>query len=100
MTRDPMDSPHASGPARCVFAYIKRRGGTVRVRPLLRGLGMDQRILVDAIIELRERYWIKIVWRKAAAVAPDDESRLITDIERIVTTRYGRHRYGSTWPVD
>jgi hypothetical protein len=100
MTHDPMDSPHASGPARCVFAYIHRHGGTVRMGPLLRGLGMDQRIFVDAVNELVDRYWIKIVCRKAADAAPDDEARLITDIERLVTTRYGRHRYRSTWPED
>lgn len=100
MTHNPMDSPHASGQARCVFAYIHRRGGTVRLGPLLRGLGMDRRIFVDALNELCERYWITIVWRKAANVTPDDEPRPFTDIDRLCTTRFGRKKYRTTWPVD
>ena len=100
MTHDPLDPFHASGQARCVFAYIHRRGGTVRLGPLLRGLHMDRRILVDAIIELCERYWITVVWRKAAPGTPDDEPRPYTDVDRLVTTRFGRKKYRSSWPVD
>jgi hypothetical protein len=100
MTYDPMDSPHASRETRCVFAYIHRRGGSIRLAPLLRGLGIDQRIFVDAVNELRERYWITVILRKGAAVTPDDEPRPFTDIDRLCSTRFGRKKYRSTWPTD
>ena len=86
--------------ARYVFAYLHHRGGSVRLGPLLRGLGIDQRLVVDAVIELAERYWITIVWRKAVAVTSDEEARPLTDIARLVTTRFGRKKYRSTWPAD
>jgi hypothetical protein len=98
MTHDPMDSPHASREARYVFACLRRRGGSVRLRCLLRDLGMEPRVFVDAITELSERYWITIVWRKAPEGTPDDEPRPYTDIERLCTTRFGRRKYRTTWP--
>jgi hypothetical protein len=72
----------------------------MRLGPLLRGLGMDHRVAVDAVNELGERYWITIVWRKAASGAADDDSRPLTDIYRLCTTRFGPRKYRSTWPVD
>ena len=96
MADHPLDSQYA----RYVFAYLHHRGGSIRLGPLLRGLGIDQQRFVDAVIELSERYWITIVWRKAVAVTPDEEARPLTDIERLVTTRFGRKKYRSTWPAD
>ena len=100
MPLDPMHGLHPSPEARCVFAYLHRRGGSIRLRPLLRGLGIDQRILIDAVNELGERYWITIVWRKAAPGTADDEARPLADIYRLCTTRFGRRKYRSTWPMD
>ena len=97
MTHDP--SPHASREARYVFAYLHRRGGSLRLSPLLRALGMDQRVFVEAVNELNERYWITIVWRKAVPGTPEDEPRPLADIYRLCTTRFGRKKYRSTWPV-
>jgi hypothetical protein len=93
-----IDSPHASLDARNLFGTLHRRGGTLRLGPLLRSLAMDERAFVDAVIELSERCWIGIVWRKDAAPVPDGEDRPYTDIERLVTTRFGRHRYRTSWP--
>ena len=64
MTHDPMDSPHGSREARYVFSYLDRRGGSVRLRPLLRGLAIDPRIFIEAVNELNQRYWITIIWHK------------------------------------
>jgi hypothetical protein len=72
----------------------------MRLGPLLRGLGMDQRVVVDAANELSERYWITIVWRKAAPGAADADSRPLSDIYRLCTTRFGRRKYRTTWPLD
>ena len=97
MTQDPMHGWHASREARYVFAYLLRRGGSLRLGPLLRGLRMEPRIFAEAANELCERYWITIVWRKAAT--PDDEPRALADIDRLCTTRFGRRKYRSTWPA-
>ncbi len=71
----------------------------MRLAPLLRRLGMEPRVFVDAVTELVERYWIRIVWRKAPPGTPDDEPRPYTDIVRLVTTRFGRRKYRTTWPT-
>ena len=75
MTDDPMDSPHGSREARYVFSYLDRRGGSLRLRPLLRGLAIDPRIFIDAVNELNQRYWITIIWHKPTPGTPDDETR-------------------------
>jgi hypothetical protein len=100
MPLDPLRGFHPSREARCVFAYLDRRGGSMRLGPLLRGLGMDQGIVGDAVIELSERYWITVVWRKAAPGPADEDARPLTDIYRLCTTRFGRRKYRSSWPVD
>jgi len=99
MTHDPTDSPHASREARYVFAYLHRRGGSMRVRPMLRHLRMEPADLVAAVNALAERYWIIIVWRKTASAAPEDEPRPFTDVARLCTTRFGRRKYRTTWPA-
>jgi hypothetical protein len=60
---------------------------------------MDRRIFLDAVNELKERYWITIVWRQAAPGTPEDEPRPLDEVERLCTTRFGRRKYRSTWPV-
>ncbi len=99
MTHDPPDYPHCSPAARSLFSYIHHRGGTMRIKPLLRRIGMEQGMLVDAVNELVERYWMKIVWRKSAGIMPGEDSRPLTDADSLVSTRWGRYRYRSTWPI-
>src|SRR5262245_50620794 len=70
MTLDPLHALHPTREARQLFAYLHHRSGTVRLKPLLRGLAMDRRTLVDAIADLSERYWITVVWRKPAPGTP------------------------------
>jgi hypothetical protein len=97
---DPLHGMHPSREARYLFAHVLRRGGSLRLRPLLRTLGMDERAFVDALNDLADRFWIRIVWRKAALARPEDDFFELADIERLTTTRYGRKKYRSTWPVD
>jgi hypothetical protein len=96
---DPLYGLHASHEARYVFGYLARHGGSVRLKPLLRRLQMEPRAFVEAVTELAERYWITIHWRKAPPGTPDDEPRPYTDVERLCTTRFGRRKYRTTWPV-
>jgi len=99
MTHDPIESTSATREARYVFGYLYRRGGSVRLRPLMRHLGLEPRDLVAAITDLSELYWIRIVWRKPAPGTPaDEETRLYTEIDRLCTTRFGRMKYRTTWP--
>jgi hypothetical protein len=97
---DPLHGLHPSKEARWIFALLYRRGGSMRLRPLLRTLGMNERAFVEAVADLAERYWIRIAWRKAALEAPDDRPHAVADIERLTTTRFGRRKYRSTWPQD
>jgi hypothetical protein len=100
MTGNPLGAPSPSGAACYVFAYLDRRGGSQRLGPLLRGLGMNERALVDAVSELNERYWISIVWHKAEPGTPDDEPRPLRDVYRLCTTRFGRQKHRAMWPKD
>jgi hypothetical protein len=101
MEADPQLNLHASRAARYVFAYLRSRGGSMRLGPLQRGLVMDARAFIDAVNELSERYWITIVWQKAkVGTSDDEESRPLAEIYRICTTRFGRQKYRTTWPVD
>jgi hypothetical protein len=98
MTHEPPDYPHGSPAARSLFADIDKRGGTMRITRLRRHIGMEPSVLDDAVNELVDRRWMKIVWRKSAHIMPGEEFRPVTDADRFVTTRWGRHRYRSTWP--
>ena len=104
MPHDLPPSPHPSREARYLFGYLRRRGGSLRLAPLLRGLAMDARAFADAVNDLNERYWITIVWRKAPPTAPQDlpdaEPRPLADVHRLCTTRFGRHKHRATWPSD
>jgi hypothetical protein len=97
---DPMYGQHASREARYLFAYLHRRGGTMRLGPMLRHLRMEPRDFLAAVTELAERYWITIVWRPAPPGTAEDEPRSCAEVERLVTTRFGRKKYRTTWPVD
>ena len=60
---------------------------------------MEERTFVDAIFELGERYWITIQWGKAAPDATA-EDRPLAGIHRLTTTRFGRRKYRSSWPLE
>ena len=49
---DPMYGQHASREARYLFAYLHRRGGTMRLAPMLRHLRMEPRDFLAAVAEL------------------------------------------------
>jgi hypothetical protein len=98
MTDAPPDYPNCSPAARSLFAYIYCRGGLMRIRPLTRRISMEPGVFADAVNELSERGWLNIVWRRAVRIEPSEESRPQTDVDRLVTTRWGRHRFRSTWP--
>lgn len=90
---------HATREARAVFTALTRRGGSIRLAPWLRRLAPEeQRVLFEAVDELQERYWITIAWRRPPPGLPEDAPRPLTDIDRLVSTRFGRRKYRSTWP--
>jgi hypothetical protein len=93
MPLDPLYDLHPSPVARCIFAYLHRRGGSMRLGPLLRSTGLDERSVADAVNDLSERYWITVVWRKTAPEPAGDEVRPLNDIHRLCTTRFGRRKY-------
>jgi hypothetical protein len=102
MPLDPLHGLHPSHEARSIFACLCRRGGSMRVGPLLRGLGslgLDERTILDAIVELGELYWITIAWRKTAPGATGAEKPL-AGIDRLTATRFGRRKYRSAWPLE
>jgi hypothetical protein len=70
----------------------------MRLQPIMRHLRLEPAVLVAAIIELAERYWITIVWRPSPPGAPEDAPRPYSDMDRLVTTRFGRRKYRATWP--
>lgn len=98
MSDDPLHGQRLPREAYYVFAYLARRGGCMRLQPIVRHLRLEPAVLVAAIIELAERYWIRIVWRPSPPGTPDEGPRPYTDIDRLVTTRFGRRKYRTTWP--
>ena len=98
MTDASSHADHLPPDALCLFAYLAQRGGCMRLPPIVRHLRLEPAVLVAAITELAERYWITIVWRRCAPGTPDDAPRPYTDIDRLVTTRFGRRKYRTTWP--
>lgn len=93
---DAADFPYASPDARRLFAHLKRHCGAARLRPLLRDLGLAPVAFVAAAGELADRAWIRIVWRPLPPGAPQAATRPYTEIDRLVTTRFGRFRYRVT----
>jgi hypothetical protein len=65
----------------------------MRLGPLLAYMRMEPAEVAAAIVKLAERYWITIVWRKAAVGAPADAPFPLTDIDRLVVTRFGRRKF-------
>lgn len=97
---DTWRAPPFSHSAFSVFSLVARRGGTMRVAPLLARSRLPPRVLVDAINELAERGWVKIEWRNPRRRMPDGTPECFRTVERITTTAFGRWRYSVTWPTD
>jgi hypothetical protein len=97
MTHDSLHIPAFSSNALYVFGYLQRHGGSMRICPLLRRSGIDCEALIAAIKELHERRWVNVEWRRARSHLPPDLPERFREVERITTTRFGRHRFPATW---
>lgn len=73
-----------------LYGLLGRRGGVLRLRPLLRDSSLDASQIVTAINELSDRYRITITWRKCVDTSDPDRRRVLADIARITLTRLGR----------
>ena len=96
---DSMYVPPFSPAALYLFGYLRRYGGSVRMRPLMNKAGLDADTLIAAATELNRRRWINVVWRPLAPGTDPEASRPLSDVDRLCTTRFGRYRAPSTWPV-
>ena len=97
MRNEPYSAPPFSSTALYIFSRLLRRGGSMRIGPLLRDLKLDDSQFADATNELHERGWIRVTWRKDGAPLPDNIPARFARCKRITTTRFGRWRYPVTW---
>lgn len=97
-TDDEMRPPPLSRAAFTVMALLVRRSGTMRIGPLLAACGLGSDALADAVNELVERHWVRIVWRDPDARLPEALPARLQPVRRVVTTRFGRWRFPRTWP--
>ena len=70
MRNEPYSAPPFSSTALYIFSRLLRRGGSMRIGPLLRDLKLDDSQFADATNELHERGWIRATWRKDGAPLP------------------------------
>lgn len=99
MRNEPLSAPPFSSTALYLFGHLRRRGGSMRIGPLLWDLKLQDNLFADAINELQERGWIKVTWRKDGAPLPANVPARFAPCQRITTTRFGRWRYSVTWPT-
>jgi hypothetical protein len=97
MRNEPLYIPPFSSTALYIFGRLLRRGGCMRIGPLLRDLKLDHTQFANAINELQERGWIRITWRKDGTRLPEHIPARFAPCKRITTTRFGRWRYPVTW---
>ena len=70
----------------------------MRVRPLLDAAGLSPpTISPPRINELAARAWVQVSWRTLAAAAATDVPDRFREVERVITTSFGRWRYPATW---
>ena len=93
MSDNPWRAPRLSYNAWRLMELLLRRGGGMRIGPLLRLSGMSHSNLGLAITELSERLWVDIIWRSHAARRPEPMPEPFRGVRRIATTRTGRHCY-------
>jgi len=97
MRDEPLYIPPFSSTALYIFGHLQRRGGSMRIAPLLRELKLEDNLFAAATNELNERGWIKVTWRKDGARLPETIPARFRACKRITTTRFGRWRYPTTW---
>jgi hypothetical protein len=93
MDDNPWRAPRLSHNAMHLMALLLRRGGGMRISPLISAGGMSAEDVVAAVNELTERLWIDIVWRSPLARRPESLPERFRDVRRIATTRTGRYCY-------
>jgi hypothetical protein len=93
MEQDSWKAPPFSRTAISLFTRLVKHAGCVRVAPLLRDTDVGADELADAVNELAERGWVKIVWRPEGARLPAELPQRFRPVERITATRFGRYRY-------
>jgi hypothetical protein len=96
-TDDDRPAPPLSRQSRQVMELLVRRGGTLRMCPLLEAAGLDADALAAAVNELATRGWVKVVWRGPEARRPETLPERLREVVRIVATRFGRWRHRATW---
>ena len=84
-------------PALRVMGLIARRGGTMRMAPLLDASKLSADELAEAVNELALRGWVRIVWRGPDARRPESLPPRLREVRRVVATRFGRWRYRRAW---
>jgi hypothetical protein len=98
MTFDEWEIPSFSNEAMAILGLLKRRGGTMRIVPLLRRTGLEAEAFVRALKELHERRWVHIKWRKPRSDMSSALPERCREVERVTLSRFGRWRYAVTWP--
>jgi hypothetical protein len=97
MQDDSWQAPPFSRDALYIFSLLDRRGGAMRIHPLLQQSRLPPGDLVAAVNELAERCWVKIAWRHPRARLPAGLPERFREVERVTTTAFGRWRYPVTW---
>jgi hypothetical protein len=79
-----------------LFARLRRRGGSVRIRALLRCSGHATDELCAVLNELRERNWIGARWCRPRGDLPER----LREVGRVTATRQGRLHAPRIWLVE
>jgi hypothetical protein len=93
MNDNPWRAPRPSDDAMQLMALLLRRGGGMRIGPLLRISHPYHDALVAAANELIERLWVEVVWLGDRASRSNSVPERFREVRRVVTTRTGRHCY-------
>ena len=93
-------APHFSRLALYIFDFLRRRGGSMRLAPLLQETRLTPDDLATAVNELAERCWVNIEWRAPRDPLPEGIPERFREAERVTTTRFGRYRASVTWPTE
>jgi hypothetical protein len=81
--------PSLSYNALYLFAWLRQRHGSARIKPLLRWSGLMPDDLCQAADELQARGWIDVAWRSPRFDLPER----LREVDRLTISRQGR-RFG------
>jgi hypothetical protein len=98
MSFDEWEIPRFSNEAVAILGLLKRRGGTMRIVPLLQRTGLEPEAFVSALRELHERRWVHVKWRKRRSDMASGLPEGCREVDRITLSRFGRWRCAVTWP--